>query len=121
MSKIPDDAIARPRSGDGPLFEEPRLPAPATPAPLFSVSAVLDGFPVSVSVAGSADALLGAISRLKQLGAVPPTTAQAAREEAAREAPICPYHGPMKESVKAPGTFFCPKKMGDGTYCKEKA
>src|SRR5262245_22845242 len=35
-------------------------------------------------------------------------------------APVCPYHGPMKASDKAPGTWYCPKKMGDGTYCKER-
>jgi hypothetical protein len=34
--------------------------------------------------------------------------------------PSCKYHGPMKESSKAPGTFYCPAKMGDGTYCKER-
>jgi hypothetical protein len=36
-------------------------------------------------------------------------------------APSCKYHGPMKESSKAPGTFFCPAKMGDNTFCKERA
>lgn len=34
--------------------------------------------------------------------------------------PVCPYHGPMKSSTKVPGTFYCPQKMGDGTYCKTK-
>lgn len=32
----------------------------------------------------------------------------------------CQWHGMMKESTKDPGTFFCPKKMADGSYCKEK-
>ena len=35
--------------------------------------------------------------------------------------PVCQYHGPMKESTKKPGSFFCPNKMGDGSYCKETA
>jgi hypothetical protein len=35
--------------------------------------------------------------------------------------PICEYHGPMKASSKAPGTWYCPQKMGDGSYCKSKA
>lgn len=35
--------------------------------------------------------------------------------------PMCPYHGAMKESAKAPGTYYCPKKMGDGqSYCRER-
>ena len=31
--------------------------------------------------------------------------------------PVCPHHGKSKESTKATGTFFCPSKMADGTYC----
>jgi hypothetical protein len=35
--------------------------------------------------------------------------------------PTCRYHGPMKPSEKAPGTFYCTKKMGDGSgYCRER-
>lgn len=36
-----------------------------------------------------------------------------------REAPACQYHGPMKPSQY--GGWYCPSKMGDGSYCKEKA
>lgn len=35
------------------------------------------------------------------------------------DAPTCQFHGPMKKSNH--GGFYCPKKMGDGSYCKEKA
>lgn len=35
--------------------------------------------------------------------------------------PVCPWHGAMKESTKVAGSFFCPAKMADGTYCKERA
>jgi hypothetical protein len=35
------------------------------------------------------------------------------------DAPICPYHGPMKRSKKFNG-WYCSAKMGDGSYCKEK-
>lgn len=34
--------------------------------------------------------------------------------------PSCKYHGPMKESSKAPGTYYCSRKMGDGSYCTER-
>jgi hypothetical protein len=34
------------------------------------------------------------------------------------ETPVCPHHGKSKESTKATGTFFCPSKMADGTYCQ---
>lgn len=33
-------------------------------------------------------------------------------------APVCQYHGPMKRSKKFDG-WYCPQKMGDGSYCKE--
>ncbi len=42
-------------------------------------------------------------------------------QEQQQTAPVCQYHGPMKESTKRPGTWFCPQKMGDGSYCKSKA
>ena len=29
----------------------------------------------------------------------------------------CAWHGPLRESTKAPGTWFCPKKKSDGSYC----
>jgi hypothetical protein len=47
-----------------------------------------------------------------------PTPQSAAQTPAS--APICPVHGPMKESSKAPGTWFCSKKLFDGSYCKER-
>jgi hypothetical protein len=34
--------------------------------------------------------------------------------------PVCPWHGRMKESTKAQGTWYCPGKMADGTYCQER-
>jgi hypothetical protein len=34
-------------------------------------------------------------------------------------APACQYHGPMKPSKY--GGYYCPSKMGDGSYCKEKS
>ncbi len=36
------------------------------------------------------------------------------------ETPLCQYHGAMRESSKVKGTWYCPSRMGDGTFCKEK-
>ncbi len=47
----------------------------------------------------------------KAQACTPPTPAQT---------PVCQWHGAMKESVKAPGTWYCPSKMGDGSYCHER-
>jgi hypothetical protein len=48
-----------------------------------------------------------------------PTTA--ATSAAPAQAAVCQYHGPMKEStIKGKeGTYYCTKKMADGSYCKE--
>jgi hypothetical protein len=43
-----------------------------------------------------------------------------AQAQAPVEPPRCPYHGPMKASTKAPGTFFCTARMGDDSYCKSR-
>lgn len=48
-------------------------------------------------------------------------TAREAQQSAAQaqgETPVCPHHAKSKESTKAKGTFFCPSKMADGTYCQ---
>jgi hypothetical protein len=48
------------------------------------------------------------------------TPAQASAAPPQVQTPICDYHGPLKESTKAPGTWFCPAKMANGTYCHER-
>jgi hypothetical protein len=37
----------------------------------------------------------------------------------AADGPVCQLHGPMKPSKY--GGYYCPSKMGDGSYCKEKS
>jgi len=44
-------------------------------------------------------------------GATPPQTPP--------PAPVCQWHGPMKPSTKH-GGWYCPAKMADGSYCKER-
>ena len=56
------------------------------------------------------------LDHLEQMGAEP-----AKRGQQTGGGKVCKYHGPMKESTKAPGTWYCPAKMADGSYCKEKA
>lgn len=72
------------------------------------------------------DALDDALSTLIERGYLPyepaaPNPTPAATSAAPQTPPVCPYHGPMKESDKRPGTYYCPKKMADNSgYCKEK-
>ena len=37
-----------------------------------------------------------------------------------QSAPVCAVHGPLKQSTKAPGTWFCSKKNFDGSYCQSR-
>jgi ribosome maturation protein Sdo1 len=90
------------------------------PLPTFTIHALIDDFPFDVSFSGSTDQLAATVERLRAIGAVPPTVAArlAVQEEKERGAPVCQFHGPMKESSKKAGSYYCPAKMGDGTYCK---
>ena len=109
--------------GRAPLEALPDPPAALTrPQATFTIHALIDDFPFEVQFAGSADQLAATVQRLRDLGAVQPTQAARAAVEAEKErsAPVCQFNGPMKESSKAPGTFYCPAKMGDQSYCKSK-
>ncbi len=50
--------------------------------------------------------------------ATQPTTANAPENA---QAPLCHYHGSMRLSTKKgkEGTFYCPAKLSDDTYCQE--
>jgi hypothetical protein len=47
------------------------------------------------------------------------TNGQAASRDAGP--PQCPEHGAMRESTKAPGTWYCTQKLANGAFCKAKA
>jgi hypothetical protein len=115
----PSQAARATSAPAAPVTEAARsISAPTT----FTIDALLDDFPIDVSFSGDAERLAKTIARLRQIGAIPPSPAAraAAAAEHSREAPICPYHGPMKESAKAPGTYFCSKKMETATTAKRR-
>ena len=87
------------------------------PACRFSITATLDGFPITIEGEGKASDLKAIVERLKSIGAMPPAARQPEPAKA-NGAPTCPVHNsPMKEGRRG---FFCPKKVGEG-YCKEVA
>jgi hypothetical protein len=101
-----------------------RQPAPSTK---FTITALLEGFPVSIEVEGKADALRAKIDRLKAIGAEPPVLQNLQNPEPTKPAPLCPVHNtPMAPSTKRPGTYYCKSSVGqaeDGRtlYCTKKA
>jgi hypothetical protein len=92
------------------------------PAARFIITATVDGFPVSIEVEGKAGDLRALVDRLKAIGATPPAagvqTPAPTKAAADEDTPVCEYHGKMKMGNYG---WFCPKKMGDGSYCKSKA
>jgi hypothetical protein len=93
------------------------------PAAKFSITASLDGFPITIEVEGKASDLRALVDRLKAIGATPPVLpiGSSVPTKAAGGVPTCPIHNaPLKPSQK-PGTFFCPKRNEDGSYCRHKA
>ena len=106
-----------------PDAERDAEPTSARPVVVFTLHGLMDDFPFDVQFTGTSEQLKATVHRLRELGAVPPTPAArlAIEAEKARTAPVCEFHGPMKESTKAPGSWYCPSKMGDGSYCKSKA
>jgi hypothetical protein len=86
----------------------------------FTISATLRGFPIVIEGEGRAGDLKLIVERLLAAGAEPPQAAKPsnAAGATAEDAPVCEYHGAMKRGNYG---WFCPKKMGDGSYCKATA
>jgi hypothetical protein len=64
-------------------------------------------------------ALMQALQALAAASNGHATNGQAASRDAGP--PHCPEHGAMRESTKAPGTWFCTQKLANGAFCKAKA
>jgi hypothetical protein len=115
------------------LIQEPAMPTPPVPPPpapvpeaLFSATlkGTVGGHETLLTVRGMTaaefTANLHAIRDLLDAPAQAMSAAPATPQTPASETPVCVYHGAMKASTKAVGTWYCPSKMGDGAYCKER-
>ena len=60
------------------------------------------------------------VAAVKGLLDAPAASQPLASQASAGETPTCEWHGPLKASTKAPGTFYCPKKKADGSYCTSR-
>ena len=86
------------------------------------------GFELTLSLADedTAELMKRTLAALAWLGEkqFTPTSGQAAPVATSANGngetpPVCQFHGPMKRSQKFAG-WYCPSKMGDGSYCKEQ-
>jgi hypothetical protein len=95
------------------------------PACRFSITCMLDGYPITIEGDGRADDLRALVARLRAIGAEPPQASKLEPTKAAG-APLCPTHNtPMAPSTKRPGTYYCKSSVGqaeDGRtlYCTKK-
>lgn len=105
------------------------LPTGEYPLSTLSLRLDIDGVSLSWTlrgddsdVASRLPRVLDYIKRLQAKLPKPEPTPETPRPTAvpAREGHDCEWHGPMRESTKAPGTWFCPKKKSDGSYCPSR-
>ena len=93
---------------------------PEAPASV-NVRLCIDGHECQFTMRDADEARL--VERLQALLTRFPQQAKAPKGEASvpaqtsGETPTCAVHGPMKQSNKAPGTWFCSKKLHNGSYC----
>lgn len=114
---------------EGERLFTPPAPAAHFPRRSYAISVLSPaGYPITITLNDmKLDQLDDALATLLERGYMPaevPSVLSPNAPAPAQQAggpPVCQYHGPMKESTARPGTWFCPKKMGDGSYCKEKA
>lgn len=99
--------------------EAPAVPLPEAPASV-NVRLMIGGRDVQWTLRDSDEARLAV--RLDALLARYPVEGTASTREAAPAPPppVCRFHGAMKASSKAPGSFYCTKKLHDGSYCLER-
>lgn len=88
----------------------------------------VDGFGADLRAELYVDEIEGLVKKLRASGVQPANspyvwTGRPQGNDAAtdNDAPLCGVHGsPMKPSKKG-GGYYCPRKLDDGSYCKEKA
>jgi len=112
-----------------PVMQTDTLPPPpaAVPEALFSATlkGTINGHETLLTVRGMTAAEFAAnLQAVRDVLEAPAqhtsTPASTPQTPAAAETPVCQWHGPMKASTKAVGTWYCPSRMGDGSYCKER-
>jgi len=97
----------------------PTLPLPEAPASV-NVRLMIGGRDCQVTLRDTDETRL--LARLETLLARYATEEPASTSGSApaAAAPVCRFHGPMKASSKAPGSFYCTKRLHDGSYCPER-
>jgi hypothetical protein len=117
-SPSPDTTCGTPAASNAIAAQAPAAPLPEAPASA-NCYVTLAGRQVQVTLRDTNETRL--LARLEQLlQRFPVDTQSLVQTPTTPQPPLCQWHGKMKESTKAKGTWFCPAKMADGSYCKER-
>jgi hypothetical protein len=96
----------------------------AQPAPShFKVTALVDGFYTALEFDGDVHRLRAVIDGLKKIGATPtapPANKPGATQAAPAGPPRCNLHNKQMKASRKPGSWFCPARLADGSYCDQK-
>jgi hypothetical protein len=90
---------------------------PEAPASI-NVRLMLHGRECQLTLRDSSEERL--LARLATVLARFPVESTLVQPSTTPQPPVCQWHGTMKESTKAKGTWYCPAKRGDGSYCQER-
>jgi hypothetical protein len=89
--------------------------------PVITISATRDGYPITITFAGSIEQIPNAIERLQQAGCTPPVGGQQ-WQTLPDGTPICPKHGaPMRLREKQGDSWHSHKVIGpsgEELWCK---
>ena len=101
----------------------PAAPLPEAPASV-NVRLTIDGRDCQLTLRDTDEVrLLQRLATVLQRYPMPQPAPPGAPAQASPQAdttPQCPAHGALKASTKAPGTFFCTRKLADGSYCPSR-
>lgn len=89
----------------------------------------VDGFGADLSADLYVDELPGLVKKLRAVGVTPANSPYVWESKPTEQggtgsegiAPLCPTHGSRMKPSKKGGGWFCPRKVDDGSYCKEKS
>lgn len=84
------------------------------------------GFAGDLEAVCTVDVIPGLIAKLRDAGIEPANSPylwqQNGNATDGSNVPLCPVHGkPMRPSKYGDGGYYCPTKLADGSYCKERA
>lgn len=88
---------------------------------------IINGYAADLEASGTLEDLVGLTRRLAALEIQPANSPLLWKEStgtngngASHGAPTCPVHASAMLPSSKGGGYFCPRKLPDGSYCKEK-